>query len=77
MDQVLAELAFTFVYPDNIIIASPSMEQHQRDVEEVFRCLQVAGRILNFEKCTFEVPEVDFLDHQVSASSFAIQNHLQ
>jgi hypothetical protein len=42
MDRVLASLAFAFVYLDNIIIASPSLEQHQQDVEEVFRSLQAA-----------------------------------
>jgi hypothetical protein len=36
MDQVLAGLSFAFVYLDDIIIASLSMEQHQQDVEEVF-----------------------------------------
>ncbi len=71
MDRVLAGLAFAFVYLDNIIIASPSMEQHQQDVEEVFRWLQAAGLVINFEKCTFAVPKVDFLRHQVSASGFA------
>jgi len=71
MDRVLAGLAFAFVYLDDIIIASPSMEQHQRDVEEVFRWLQAAGLVINFEKCTFAVPEVDFLGHRVSASGFA------
>ena len=71
MDRVLAGLAFAFVYLDDIIIASPSMEQHQRDVEEVFRRLQAAGLVINFEKCTFAVPEVDFLGHRVSASGFA------
>jgi hypothetical protein len=71
MDWVLAGLAFAFVYLDDIIIASPSMEQHQRDVEEVFLRLQAAGLVINFEKCTFAVPEVDFLGHRVSASGFA------
>jgi hypothetical protein len=55
MDRVLAGLAFAFVYLDDIIIASPSMEQHQRDMEEVFRWLQAAGLVINFEKCTFAV----------------------
>jgi hypothetical protein len=63
MDQVLAGLAFAFVYLDHIIIASPSMDQHQRDVEEVFRHLQAAGLVINFEKCTYLVLEVDFLGH--------------
>jgi hypothetical protein len=45
MDRVLAGLAFTFVYLDNIIIASPTLEQHQQDVEEVFCHLQAAGLV--------------------------------
>jgi hypothetical protein len=71
MDRVLAGLAFAFVYIDDIIIASPFMEQHQQDVEGVFQRLQAAGLVINFEKCTFAVPEVDFLCHRVSARVFA------
>jgi len=71
MDRVLARLAFAFVYFDDITIPSPSIEQHQQDVEEVFRRLQAAGFVINLEKCTFAVPEVDFLCHRVSASGFA------
>ena len=71
MDRVLAGLAFAFVYLDDIIIASPSMEQHQGDMEEVFRRLQAAGLVINFKKCTFAVPEVGFLGRRVFASGFA------
>jgi hypothetical protein len=70
MDRVLARLSFAFVYLNDIIIASPSVEQHQRDVEEVFHRLQAAGLVINFEKCTFVIPEVDFLGHRVSTSGF-------
>jgi hypothetical protein len=63
MDWVLAGLAIPFVYLDNIISASPSMEQHQQDVEDVFRHLQAAGLVINFEKCTITVPEEYFLGH--------------
>jgi hypothetical protein len=63
MDGVLAGLAFAFVYLDDIIIASPSMEQHQWDVEEVFRRLKAAGLVIIFEKYTFPIPDVDFLGH--------------
>ncbi len=56
MDWVLAGLAFAFIYLDDIIIASPSMEQHQQDVEEVYRRLQAADLVIKFEKFTFAVP---------------------
>ncbi len=71
MDRVLARLAFAFIYFDDITIPSPSIEQHQQDMEEVFRRLQAAGFVINLEKCTFAVPEVYFLCHRVSASGFA------
>ena len=70
MDRVLAGLSFAFVYLDDIIIASPSMKQHLRYVEEVFRRLQAVRLVTSFEKCTFVVPEVDFLGHRVSTSGF-------
>jgi hypothetical protein len=56
MDWVLAGLAFAFVYLEDIIIAIPS------------RGLQAAGLVINFKKCNFPMPEVDFLGHQVSAA---------
>ncbi len=59
------QVGIRLIYLDDIIIANPSMEKHQWDVEEVFPCLQAAG------KCTLVVPEMDFLGHPVSASGFA------
>ena len=67
MDRVLAGLPMVFVYLDDIIIASSSMEDHQRDVEEVFRRLRAASLVINREKCEFAVPEVQFLGHHVTA----------
>ncbi len=36
MDWVLAELPIVFAYQDDIVVASKSLEQHEKDVEEVF-----------------------------------------
>jgi hypothetical protein len=49
---------------------APPWSSTSGDVEEVFRRLQAAGLVINFEKCTCAVPEVDFLGHRVSASGF-------
>jgi transposase InsO family protein len=83
MDRVLAGLPMVFVYLDDIIVASISMEQHQLHVEEVFRRLRSAGLVINKEKCEFAVPEVQFLGHHVTAGGIlplpekvvAIQEH--
>ncbi len=37
MDWVLAEFPIVFAYLDDIVVASKSLEQHEKDVEEVFR----------------------------------------
>ncbi len=36
MDLVLVKLPIVFVYQDDIVVASKSLEQHEKDVEEVF-----------------------------------------
>jgi hypothetical protein len=68
MDWVLAELPIVFVYQDDIVVASKPLEQHEKDVEEVFRSLRSAGLviIINGEKCEFAVQEVQFLGHHVT-----------
>ncbi len=47
MDRVLAGFPFVFVYLDDIIVTSKSLEQHGKDVEEVFRRLRSAGLVIN------------------------------
>jgi hypothetical protein len=63
----MAGLPFVSVYLDDIIVANKSMEQHQRDVEEVFCRLQTAGLVIKEEKCEFVVTEVQFLGHHVTS----------
>jgi cleavage and polyadenylation specificity factor subunit 1 len=69
MDWVLVKLPIVFVYQDDIVLASKFLEQHEKDVEEVFCSLQSAGLviIINGEKCEFAVQEVQFLGHHVTA----------
>ncbi len=55
MDQVLVRCPFVFVYLGDIVVASKSMEQHQKDVEEIFRRLRTTGMVINEEKCEFAV----------------------
>jgi hypothetical protein len=64
MDSVLARLTSVFVYLDEIIVASKSLEQHEKYVEEVFRCLRSFGLVINGEKCKFAI---QFLGHHVTA----------
>jgi hypothetical protein len=83
IDRALARLRFIFVHLYDIIVASKSLEQHEKDVEGVFRCLWSARLVINGEKCEFAVWEVQFLGHHVTAEGIrplpgrvaAIQDH--
>ena len=63
MQQVLGPLLFTtcIVYLDDVIIMSETLDQHTRDVEEVFIRLAVHNIRLKRSKCLFAQQYVEFL----------------
>ncbi|XP_061887077.1 uncharacterized protein LOC133638459 isoform X5 [Entelurus aequoreus] len=67
MDSVLCGLNFVFVYLDDILVASPSAEQHQSHLTQVFTRLDEHGLIVNPSKCQFGLSEIDFLGHRISS----------
>jgi len=71
MDQLFHGLDFVFVYIDDILVASPDMETHIRDLEVVFNKLRTHGLVLNLDKCVFARRQVDFLGHVISADGSA------
>ena len=44
MDSIFRDLPFTFVYLDDILIASPDRQSHLRHLEAVFRRLHSADK---------------------------------
>ncbi len=67
MDRVLAGLDFSFVYLDDIVLTSHSVEEHVVHLRQLFERLQQFGLVINGEKCIFGQSSVEFLGHQVSA----------
>jgi Reverse transcriptase (RNA-dependent DNA polymerase) len=67
MDRVLNGLPFSFCYLDDIIAASPSRDQHLVHLRQLFSKLNEAGLVVNAEKCTLAVQEVNFLGHRITA----------
>ena len=68
MDHIFNGLEFTFIYMDDILVASRNRQEHLLHLQEVFRRLKQAGLILKLAKCTFGQPSVEFLGHQVCRS---------
>ena len=65
MDQVLRGIPSAYAYIDDVLIASPTPEQHLEDLRTVFERLSTHGIVINPNKCTFGVPELDFLGHHI------------
>lgn len=72
MERVLADLwwKICFLYINDIIIYSKTLEQHIQHVNTVFHELTQANQILNIKKRKFFKKQLKFLCHIVSAGKF-------
>ena len=68
MDRVLAGLHWEtcLFYLDDIIVFSPTWEEHLARLCEVFERLRQAELKLGVAKCTFAAKEVSYLGHRVT-----------
>ncbi|KAL7836385.1 hypothetical protein AOLI_G00276690 [Acnodon oligacanthus] len=68
MNTVLAGLVYKCyaVYLEDVVIASPTFEQHLLDLEQVFSRLESAGLSLKLGKCQFCLDELKFLSYRVT-----------
>lgn len=75
MNETLDQYLFTccLVYVDDLIIYSPSFQQHLIDLENVFKQLTIFGWKLKLSKCKFAQTTVDFLGHSVSYNKITLK----
>ena len=63
MDSILRGLPFSTTYIDDVLIFSPTLEQHVEHLQQVFSCLQDAGLTLRENRCHIKVSRVCYLGH--------------
>uniref|UniRef100_A0A183C855 RNA-directed DNA polymerase n=1 Tax=Globodera pallida TaxID=36090 RepID=A0A183C855_GLOPA len=61
MDNMLADLPFTLAYLDDIIIVSPSVDEHVVHIEQLFARLMNWGLKVRIDKCSFFQNEIKYL----------------
>jgi cleavage and polyadenylation specificity factor subunit 1 len=66
MDGIFRNLPYVFVYLDDILVASPSNQRHGDHLRQVFQLLSDNGLIVNKDKCSFGVSELEYLGHCVT-----------
>ena len=67
MDSVTSHLKGVFVCIDDVLVASSSPEEHERDLKQLFAALRRFGLVVNVSKCEFGAREIEFLGHRVTA----------
>lgn len=74
MDNVLrcALGKFVFVYLDDIIIFSKTFGEHMMHLKKVFKLLRKANLKINWEKCQFMSPYVEYLGHVVGQGEIRV-----
>ena len=60
-----------FVYIDDLIIFSPTVEQHVEDLRKVFEIIKNNGLKINLDKCSFFKESVELLGHTVSVKGIS------
>ncbi|BHF74080.1 hypothetical protein SprV_0401716400 [Sparganum proliferum] len=65
IDEVLRGLLCTYVYIDDILVASSSAEERASHSRQISQPFQQHGLQLNVDKCIFGVSSLDFLGHHV------------
>ena len=65
MDEILGDIPHVFVYIDDILVASETLEEHLRDLRTVFAILEENGLVVNRKKCELGKSRLEFLGHLV------------
>ena len=65
MDEILGDLPRVYVYIDDILIASETIEQHLEDLESVFKTLAANGLVIQRSKCQLGKSSLEFLGYMV------------
>ena len=66
MDTVCQGLDSTFVYVDDILVASKDTKEHELHLRQLFQRIQEYGLVINVAKCQFGREGIDFLGHRVT-----------
>ena len=64
---IVKDLSNVRVYLDDILIASETYQNHQKDLKLVLKRLKQSNASINFKKSKFAVPEVTYLGNVISS----------
>ena len=69
MESIFGDVPFVVVYIDDILVFSPSLEEHYKHLAKVFDLLRKHGIKLKTKKCQFGKTHTEYLGFLVSGST--------
>ena len=78
MDRIFKGLPFVFIYLDDILVASRGRGLHLKHLRVVLELLVQNGLVINLDKCSFALPEIDYLGHKITATGIVpLRRHVE
>ncbi len=74
MEEILGDLEGVFIYIDDVIMGSMTMEEHVATMEEVLRRLKARNVKVRMSKCEFAVQQVEFLGRIIGNGSSSVKD---
>ena len=75
MDEILGDVLRVFVYIDDILVASESVDQHLGDLRHTFETLRENGLVVNKKKCLLGRSQIEFLGYSVDKNGISPLPH--
>ena len=77
-DNVFRDLPFAYVYLDDNLVASSTVEEHHTHLSQLFERLGDYGLAVNPQKCVLGQSSLDFLGHRVTSAGIQpLQDRVQ
>ena len=73
LQKLLGSLCFVFI--DDILVFSKSVNSHLSDLKEVLESLRNGNLSVKLEKCSFFQSQVEYLGHRISGEGIACINN--
>ena len=78
MDIVFRDCSFTYVYLDDILVASSSIEEHRHHAHQLLGRLADYELVVNPQKCVLGQSSLEFLGHRVTSAGIQpLQSRVQ
>lgn len=66
LETILKDIPKTFIYLDDLLLATESVEEHDKILNDIFKILSDNHMALSIDKCKFAQKEVDYLGYKVT-----------